>query len=264
MKSIEIKSLFIETTKNQRRIRVLLPKNYHDSTQKYPVLYMHDGQNLFDDKTSYDNQSWGISESITNLVEKKIINDLIVVGIDNSDQRLLEYSPWKASPEVTKMSGFDTGGLGDIYAEFVVKTLKPFIDANYRTLNSYENTMIAGSSMGAYISAYIAVKYPNIFQYVGVFSLASWFNEDAFLDFLNNSKIDSNQKYFISIGSKESSSDSISDFNEIYLNNSRNLLALLKQKNVSDILYIETDDIHHESAWKKVFVDFIRFVNKKK
>jgi len=261
MKIIEMKTLYIETTQNQRTIQILLPENYQESDQRYRVLYMHDGQNLFDDKSASSNLSWGIPETILQLVDKNLIDDLIVVGIDNSDQRHFEYSPWVCSEYVTQMSGSEVGGLGDIYADFIVHTLKPFIDSNYRTLPNYENTMIAGSSMGAYISTYIAIKYPRVFQYVGVFSVASWFNENAFLDFLRKSSIDVNQKYFISIGSNETSNSSIKDFNEIYLNNSRNLLDLLKEKEILDILYIETDDIHHESAWKKVFPDFIRFTN---
>lgn len=262
MKTIEIEYLYIETTQNKRKIQILLPDQYYQSNQRYPVLYMHDGQNLFDDQSSYSGNSWGISETISELVKKNLIKDIIVVGIDNSDQRLLEYSPWQPSKEVSQMIGFEMGGLGDIYADFIVNKVKPFIDQKYRTNPNYESTMIAGSSMGAFISAYIAIKYPKQFYYVGIFSLASWFNEDAFLEFMKSSTIDIHQKFFISIGSHETSDPSRADFNEIYLKNSRNLLSLLKEKGLSDILYIETDDTHHESAWKKVFVDFIRFVNR--
>ncbi|MBU1093463.1 MAG: alpha/beta hydrolase [Firmicutes bacterium] len=263
MRNLEIKHLYIDTTKNERVIRILLPKDYKTSKKSYPVLYMHDGQNLFEDQTSYSGVSWGISDTITNQVEKGLIHDLIVVGIDNSDQRFFEYSPWKSSTLVKKISTIEVGGLGEVYADFVVNKVKPFIDHFYRTKPDYNHTMLAGSSMGAYISTYIAVKHPNVFKHIGVFSLASWFNEDAFLKFIRNSKIDINQRYFISIGRHESSDEGTHNFNEIYLENSRNLYALLKEKNVMDMLYIETDDIHNESAWKKVFVDFIRFANKK-
>lgn len=263
MRNVEIKHLYIDTTKNDRTIRISLPEDYMTSKKKYPVLYMHDGQNLFDDETSFSGISWGINETITDLISKGLIHDLIIVGIDNSDQRLSEYSPWKSASIVKKISGLDAGGLGESYADFVVHTVKPFIDENYRTKPEYKNTLIGGSSMGAYISAYIAVKYPSVFKHVGVFSLASWFNECAFLDFLRAAEIDINQRFFISIGNRESSDESTQDFNEIYLKNSRNLFDLLKEKNVSDIIYIETDDIHHESAWRKVFIDFIRFANKK-
>lgn len=263
MRKIEIKHLYIDTTKNERAIRISLPEDYVTSKKRYPVLYMHDGQNLFDDKTSYSEISWGINETMTNLLSKGLIHDLIIVGIDNSDQRMFEYSPWKSSSIVKKISNMKMGGLGDEYAQFVVHKVKPFIDENYRTQPEYKHTLLGGSSMGAFISVYIAVKYPNIFKHIGVFSLASWFNEDRFLKFLSAAEIDPKQRFFISIGNQESSDEKTPEFNEIYLQNSRNLYHLLREKHVSDILYIETDDIHHESAWRKVFVDFIRFANKK-
>jgi len=259
MKNIQLLQLPILTSNQPRIIRVLLPEGYENSNQKYPVLYMHDGQNLFEDETSYGGHSWGIDETLKDLK----LDQMIVVGIDNSELRLFEYSPWKSVPEVKKITAIDTGGLGDIYADFVVNQVKPFIDQTYRTLADYEHTMIAGSSMGAYISTYIGVKYPNVFSVIGVFSLASWFNEPDFLNFLNSSFIDPNQRYFISIGKKESSDESNPTFSEIYLNNSRNLKRLLESKNVSDIFYIETDDKHNELAWRKVFKEFVLWINKK-
>lgn len=259
MKNIKFEALPIATSNKPRRIRILLPEDYEKTNQEYPVLYMHDGQNLFEDETSYGNHSWGIEETLKSLG----LDQIIVVGVDNSDLRLFEYSPWKSVPEVRKITAIDTGGLGDVYADFVVKQVKPFIDSNYRTLPDYQNTMIAGSSMGAYISTYIAVQYPKVFSIVGVFSLASWFNEPDFLNFVNSSAIDTDQRYFISIGSKESSNEADSNFNQIYLNNSRNLKKLLDDKQVKDIFYMETEDVHHELAWRKVFKDFILWVNKK-
>ena len=259
MKNIKFESLPILTSKELRKIRILLPENYETSTKRYPVLYMHDGQNLFEDETAYGNHSWGIDETLKSLK----LDQIIIVGIDNSDLRLFEYSPWKSVPEVRKITAIDTGGLGDIYADFVVNQVKPLIDNKYRTKSDYEHTMIAGSSMGAYISTYIAIQYPKVFSTVGVFSLASWFNEPDFLNFLNTHEIDEFQRYFISIGRKESSNENDKNFNQIYLNNSKNLKKLLETKGVKDILYIETDDVHHELAWRKMFIEFISWVNKK-
>ncbi len=259
MKNLILESLPILTTKNRRTIRILLPKDYDKSKLKYPVLYMHDGQNLFDDETSYANHSWGIDETLKSLH----LDQIIVVGIDNSDLRLFEYSPWKSVPEVRKITAIDTGGLGDIYADFIVNQVKPFIDSKYRTIPEYEHTMIAGSSMGAYISAYIAIQYPKVFSIVGIFSLASWFNEPDFLNFMDSMDIDRTQRYFISIGRNESSNESDSNFNQIYLNNSKNFKKALESRQVEDILYIETDDVHNELAWRKMFKEFIIWINKK-
>jgi uncharacterized protein len=259
MKNIKLHELPIITSNNLRKIRVLLPDNYDQNNQSYPVLYMHDGQNLFEDNLSYGGVSWGIYETLKDLD----LDQLIVVGIDNSDLRFFEYSPWESSDEVKKITTIKTGGLGDPYSDFVVFQVVPFIDSHYRTKSNKEYRYIAGSSMGAYISCYIASKHQNIFNVVGVFSLASWFNEQQFLDYLKSIEINKNQRYFISIGSNETSDSTNKNFNQIYLNNSRNLRNLLIFKKIEDIYYIETDDKHHELAWRKLFKNFIKWINKK-
>lgn len=259
MKTIEIKEIYFQAKSMNRTLRILLPKHYRTSNQTYPVLYMHDGQNLFDDAIAYGGHSWGIDE----VLKYHRLDQLIVVGIDNSDDRMFEYSPWKSSPMVSKITYVETGGQGDIYADFLVNTVKPFIESNYRVSIGYPHTMIAGSSMGAYISAYIAAKYPKLFSVVGVFSLASWFNEEPFLAYIKAAHLPSSQRYFISIGRNETSYEPEKNFNQIYLSNSRNFRALLESKGIKDIRYIETDDVHNELAWNKMFHEFILWINKK-
>jgi predicted alpha/beta superfamily hydrolase len=241
-----------------RRIRVVLPHDYDKTHHRYPCLYMHDGQNLLFDNESFSQISWGVIETLDRLS----VSDLIIVAIDNAKDRILEYSPWVCSDEIALKTG-KIGGKGDDYADFVVHQLKPWMDRTYRTHPDYLSTMIAGSSLGAYISCYIATKYPNIFSIIGVFSLASWFNEVAFLRHLLKSNMDPDQRYFIVIGDHESSSDQVPNFNHIYLNNSRNLKRLLEKKGVKDIFYQEVSGIHHETTWRKSFVDFINWIYKK-
>ena len=252
------KQLYIPTTKKKRTIRILLPDDYETSNISYPVLYMHDGQNLFEDQTAYQRTSWKLYETLQSLKqENQLTKDLIIVGVDNSDLRLFEYAPWVGKDLIKGMLKVQVGGLGDVYADFIAQKVKPYIDRNFRTLKDFEHTTIAGSSMGAYISAYITAKYPNIFKQAGVFSLASWFNEEDFLSYIKLSKINENHRFFISIGKNESSDDSNPSFSALYLENSRHLKALLEEKNVEDIFYIETDDKHHELAWRKMFSSFI-------
>jgi hypothetical protein len=255
--TLETLYLPIETTKSLRRIRILLPDQYYDSKENYRVLYMHDGQNLFIDSESYSGVSWGIYETLC----KHQINDFIIVGIDNSDLRRSEYSPWKISKKFHLDE--DIGGLGDLYSDFLIHKVKPKIDQTYRTKLNPEDTMLAGSSLGALISCYIGSKYPNLFGIIGSFSLASWFNEKMFLDDLQSKTLDPNQKYFVSIGKHETSSKDIKNFNQIYLNNSLNLVNTLKEKGIKEINHIITDDMHHESAWRKAFETFILWINKK-
>lgn len=259
MKNILLHSLFFEAKNTMRTIRVLVPDNYEGTSRKYPVLYMHDGQNLFHDETSYGGHSWGIYE----VMKAHDLDQMIVVGIDNSDDRMFEYSPWKSSPMVVKITYIETGGQGDLYADFLVQTVIPFIESHYRALTGSTHTLIAGSSMGGYISAYMAAKYPHLFGIAGIFSLASWFNEEPFLAYIRDSVLPSDQRYFISIGKNETSYEPEKHFNEIYLNNSRNYKHLLESKGIRDIRYIETEDVHNELAWNKMFHEFILWINKK-
>jgi predicted alpha/beta superfamily hydrolase len=258
------KELKTPTTKNNRTIRVLLPDDYHQKDISYPVLYMHDGQNLFDDETSSNQTSWKIHETMAYLKENKLIDqDIIIVGIDNSDLRQYEYAPFISKDLMEDMLKVQIGGLSEVYGDFIVKKVKPYVDKNFRSLDDYDHTFIAGNSMGAYISTYVASKYPKIFKAVGVFSLASWFNEEDFLNYINYSDITENMRFFISIGRYTSSGTKQKKRNKLFLNNSRNLKSMLEKKQVTDIFYIETDDTQNEVSWRKMFTQFFIWLLKK-
>ncbi|MDN3641198.1 alpha/beta hydrolase-fold protein [Lutimonas halocynthiae] len=155
-----------------RRIWIYLPADYQSSQEKYPVLYMHDGQNLFDDETSYVGE-WGVDESLDNLAIDENIN-LIVVGIDNGGiQRMDEYTPWL-------LKNYDSKPKGEAYINFIVQSLKPYIDNHFRTLPGNENTGIMGSSLGGLISHYAVLKHPNIFGKAGIFSPSFEMAPDSF------------------------------------------------------------------------------------
>jgi predicted alpha/beta superfamily hydrolase len=157
-----------------RRIWVYLPPQYlSDTTKRFPVMYMHDGQNLFDKATSFSGE-WEVDETL-NMLTSQGDKGCIVVGIDNGGaSRLNELSPW-----VNPQYG---GGEGDKYMKFVVQTLKPYVDANFRTKSDRLNTGIAGSSMGGLISMYGAMEHQEIFSKVGIFSPAFWFALDSSLN----------------------------------------------------------------------------------
>lgn len=160
-------AFFMPELGRNRRIWLYLPPDYNTSTKKYPVLYMHDGQNLFDATTSFSGE-WQVDESLNELHSQGDYG-CIVVGIDNGGQyRLDEYSPWVNSQ-------YNAGGQGDEYVDFIVNTLKPFIDAHYRTLPGRETTGIAGSSMGGLISMYALSERQDVFSKAGIFSPAFWF-----------------------------------------------------------------------------------------
>ncbi|HAX02363.1 MAG: hypothetical protein A2Y45_03615 [Tenericutes bacterium GWC2_34_14] len=256
--NLKTEAILIPTENKLRTIRILLPENYDSSNQSYDVLYMHDGQNLFEDHLSFSGHAWQIDETL----KKMKIKNLIVVGIDNSDLRLFEYAPWPGGKEATKFTKVQVGGLGSLYAYWIVHTLKPFIDKRYRTKPERSHTHIAGSSMGAYISVYIATAYPHIFQTVGSFSLSSWFNETDFLQHLDQSNLQKDQRYFISVGRYEESKEP-SPVNDLYIQNSITFKDKLMSHGVCDITFILTDDSHNELSWRKIFPKFIEFINQK-
>ncbi len=137
------------------------PPNY-SSGKRFPVIYMHDGQNLFDSASSFSGE-WKVDEILDSLYKYHNFS-CIVVGIYNGEnQRSNELSPWHND-------SLNVGGDGDKYAKFIVKTLKPFIDSHYRTLIDRENTVIMGSSMGGLMSLYLALQYPEVFGKAAIFS----------------------------------------------------------------------------------------------
>lgn len=160
-----------------RHVDIWTPENY-DTTKKYPVLYMHDGQMLFDSTLTWNKQEWKVDEVLTKLIDDKKIQPHIVVAIHNSKERHADYFPQKPfdilPPHIKESymptdslkrlkSVFPNGPHADDYLSFIVKELKPYIDATFPTLVDSTNTAIAGSSMGGLISMYAMFEYPDIF-----------------------------------------------------------------------------------------------------
>jgi predicted alpha/beta superfamily hydrolase len=155
--------------KTTKKIWIYLPKDYNATKKKYPVIYMHDAQNLFDAKTSFVGE-WNVDEKLDSLKAQ-----VIVVGIEHgNEKRIDELTPYK-----NEKYG---GGNANNYLEFIVKTLKPEIDAKYRTKTNARNTAIMGSSLGGLVSYYAILKYPDVFGKAGVFSPAFWINHKEIIE----------------------------------------------------------------------------------
>jgi len=154
-----------------RNIDVWLPEGYNPKTEHYAVLYMHDGQNLFDSAFTYGGNEWQVDETLGRLMASANVRSCIVVGIWNTPKRFLEYAPRQPFDLMTGVSQDETradrqyGGmpLSDDYLKFIVRELKPYIDKKYATLTGPESTFIAGSSMGGLISLYALAEYPGVF-----------------------------------------------------------------------------------------------------
>jgi predicted alpha/beta superfamily hydrolase len=156
--------------KNSRSLRIFLPASYQENLAKrYPVLYMQDGQNLFDAKTAAYGVEWAIDETVNRLVAIGAMDEVIVVGIDNTPDRIPEYTPC-CDPK-------HGGGKLDAYEAFVVDTVKPMIDKRLRTLPGKEATAIMGSSLGGIASVLIAQHRPDVFSKAGGVSSSFWWNE---------------------------------------------------------------------------------------
>jgi predicted alpha/beta superfamily hydrolase len=161
-----------------RNVDVWLPSGYGaDPARRYPVLYMHDGQNLFDPATSYGGVDWAVDEALTRLIAEGKVRDAIVVGIWNSPKRREEYMPQRAVQNAEiRFNVPGTGGvkpsdiISDRYLAFMVEELKPYIDATYRTLPGRDDTFVMGSSMGGLVSQYAMSRYPEVFGGAGCVS----------------------------------------------------------------------------------------------
>ena len=154
-----------------RNVEVWLPPGYDASPRaRYPVVYMHDGQNVFDPATSYGGVDWGVDETMTRLVAERRVRPAIVVAVWNSPARFAEYMPAKAVPGSDSVSSGIAGLAAmprplksDEYLRFLVEELKPFVDRTYRTRPGPGDTFIMGSSMGGLVSAYAVAEYPGVF-----------------------------------------------------------------------------------------------------
>jgi predicted alpha/beta superfamily hydrolase len=194
-----------------RNVDVWLPPGYAtDTTQRYPVVYMHDGQNLFDPATSYGGVDWAVDEVMTQLIADGKARPAIIVGVWNTPQRREEYMPRRPLDE--KGVKFNVPGVPDVKAEdilsdrylaFLVDELKPFIDASYRTLPGRADTVIMGSSMGGLISQYAISKYPEVFGGAGCVS-THWPAGDgiALDDFGAHLPDPASHKYWFDFGTK--------------------------------------------------------------
>lgn len=235
-------AFYIPQLNRYRRIWVYLPASYNTSHKKYDVMYMHDGQNVFEDTTSFSGE-WGVDEAADTLGIK--IKECIVVGIDNGgDKRLNEYSPFD-------MQRFGKGE-GDMYVDFIVKTLKPFIEKKYRVKKCYKHQYIAGSSMGGLISFYAMLKYPKEFGGAGVFSPAFWVVMPQLKPYVEQRAKKVKGKIYFYAGQKEGEEmvpDMLSVFDQM------NRLSKAKMTTV-----IRAEGKHNEPTWRAEFPLFYKWM----
>jgi predicted alpha/beta superfamily hydrolase len=230
---------------NSRSIYVYLPPGYNDDPKRrYPVLYVHDGQNLFDAGSAFAGVEWGLDESAEKLMSTGAVRPAIIVGIGNTPARHREYSPY----DDARLGR----GAGDRYLQFVVDTLKPYIDKNYRTLPEREHTFIGGSSLGGLISLHALLKYPNVFGGAAVISPALQVGRRQMLKDAANFEFVRPLRVWLDIGSREGELSESGDATTAVAD-ARELAKLLEQGGLTTGAELHFEEIaggeHNEAAW---------------
>ena len=231
--------------KNERDIIIWFPLSYEDSHKRYPVLYAQDGQNLFSPSTAFLGKDWQIDETATRLIRQNKIEEFIVVGINNSKDRLEEYNLF--TPK------------GKKYANFIIRELKPYIDERFRTKPDRNNTSVIGSSLGGLFSFQLAWNYPAMFSKAACLSSSFWVDDKRIFDEVKNDK-NTLKDITLYIDCGEEEKELIED--------SKEMMNLLEEigyaKNINLFTHVEKEGKHTEADWaNRLHIPFTKLFPKK-
>lgn len=257
MSKIENFEMEITTLNRMRTVWVYLPDNYSAKGDGFPVIYMHDGQNLFYDRLTAYGSAWHVDKVLDEIYRTTGMS-CIVVGVECNDKvRFSEYSPWKASPFICHRpkDKNNLGGEGAKYAEWFADTLKPYIDERYNTDRQRVATAVAGSSMGGLISCYIGLKYQRVYETMGLFSTYTAYNKPSFNRFEASTEQSLSQHAYIYAGGKEWGSED-SKANREMVSIAYSLFNKLFARGVCCELTVDSELPHYETAWETYFRPF--------
>ena len=250
-------AMYIPQLKRTRTVRIYLPKDYKTSKRKYPVLYMHDGQDLFDEATSEGRigpLEWGVDETIDAAGK-----GCIVVATDHHADKKMRIKEY-----YTNANSENKGVEGKAYLEFIVKTLKPLIDKQYRTIPDKKHTAMAGSSMGGLLTFYAGLYYPDVFGSLGVLSPSVWLDERNIYRELEQLKSDSqihNQRYYFYAGGNENRMKPDSSFVRMH-DDVKATSDILKEKVNPDLqIAINPSGRHGAWYWRMAFPAFYKWLS---
>lgn len=232
-----------------RDILVYLPPGYKQAQQRYPVLYLHDGQNLFDAATSFAGEEWGVDETAERLIQAGLLPPLLIVGIYNTgEHRIDEYTP-------TVDASQGRGGQGDAYGRFIVEELKPFIDRHYHTLAEPEHTGLGGSSLGGLVTLYLGLKYPHVFSRLLVMSPSVWWDQGVILRIVQALRAKPATRIWLDIGTKEGK------FTPGHVRLLRDLLIAQGWRLGDDLKFLQVKGGQHtERDWAKRIEPALRYL----
>lgn len=228
-----------------RKISALLPHDYHDTDKRYPVLYLQDGQNLFNPEAPYGD--WAIDKSMAKLKEEGF-GDVIIIAVDHGEEeRITEYLPYN-HPRFGE-------GKGKFYIQFLIEKLIPYVNKNYRTLTDFEYTGIGGSSMGGLISLHAGLRNPKVFGKMMIFSPSLWISKLIF-DHTKSFSPLKESKIYLYAGGKESIE---------HLPNAKKLGTIIKDKiikgnNIDFHFSINHEGNHSEIYWREEFPKAVKWL----
>ena len=229
---------------NRRDVLVYLPRGYRRlSRRRYPVLYLHDGQNVFDAATSFSGVEWGVDETAERLIKESLIEPLIIVAVANTgEERIHEYAPTRGVIDAKAKRKKRSKGLARKYAHFLIDELKPYIDRKYRTNPGAEFTGLGGSSLGGLVTLAIGILYPHAFRRLMVMSPSIWWDDFAIYRLVDSIEQKPPLKIWLDTGTAEPGWEQ-----------ARELLNRLVEKGWKrhkDLQYMEAQSADHsEAAW---------------
>ncbi len=241
----QISSKYLSRTRN---INVWLPPDYEESDNRYPVLYLQDGQNLFDESAAAFGVEWRADESAMELITKREIPELIIVGIWNTADRMDEYT-------LTKDERLNQGGRGLDYIRFIVEELKPLVDRTYRTRTDCQSTSIGGSSLGGLIAMHACLENPDVFGNCLAFSPSLGWDQESLLKSLqNDKKWPANIRLWLSMGTREGRDPESHKRNLVRAQRLHQLLSQDSTNITAAIPFQEFSDASHdEKSWAAQF-----------
>jgi predicted alpha/beta superfamily hydrolase len=251
------KEIFITELNRKAKLYIGLPDDYQDSDEHYPVLYMHDGHNVFFEEDSYAGTTWGMLEAYRTHLD---LPKIIVVGLECAQglERLNEYGPYPFEINVFEELGSTPGGKGQLYLDYLAYVLKPEIDQTYRTKKEPIHTAIMGSSMGAVISLYAACKYKDTFTRFGCVSGSYFVSFEALKTLVKETDLSHVKKLYMDIGDDEVGGGDSAD----YIVTNTVIYEMLAKKLDQFDLYFEliAGGKHHESDWAARLPNILRFL----
>jgi predicted alpha/beta superfamily hydrolase len=242
---------------NDRDLIVYLPSGYElDKPRRYSVLYLHDGQNLFDGATSFiPGQEWRVDETAQSLISSGQIESLIIVGVYNTGKdRIDEYTP-------AADAKYKLGGKADLYGRLLVEELKPFIDKTYRTKRTAAHTGLGGSSLGGLVSIYLALKYPRVFGRVAGVSPSVWWANNHIVNYVEALPKKLPVRIWLDIGTKEGGSAEEAQKTTDGARLLKETLIKKGWKPERDLKYFEAQGAeHNEHAWADRVAQILEFL----